>query len=130
MQGTDSRTHMSHSRQDCVIGNDIPKNMIMKSRQYSTKGDIRTRSGGTSCRPERLGLTYNKHKHGLPGLIPPHAILREKREKKLGERKRYKQLRLRIPNNKKDTCKSRHKMNQIGQTKICRKTTLILMYTA
>ena len=53
----DARTDMLDSKQHCNIGNDAPpKNIIMRSSQDSTKGDIRTRSEWVSHRPERLGI--------------------------------------------------------------------------
>ena len=54
--GTYSRIDMLDNKQDCVTANDASKNMIMKSSQGSTKGNIRTRLGWIKHRPEKEGI--------------------------------------------------------------------------
>ena len=44
-QGTDARTDMSESKQDCVSGSDTSKSNVMKSSQDDRNGEVRIRSG-------------------------------------------------------------------------------------
>ena len=46
---------MSDSSQDCDVGSNTSKTVIMKSSQDGRNIEIRTRSGQISCRSERLG---------------------------------------------------------------------------
>ena len=54
-QGTDTRTDMSNSRQNCTTGSDAPWTVIMKRSQDGKNGKIMT-SRQISCAPERLGI--------------------------------------------------------------------------
>ena len=59
IMGSGAMTDMSDGRQDCDIGGDIPKIEIMKSSQSGRNGEIKTKSGQISHRPEGWGLTNN-----------------------------------------------------------------------
>ena len=71
-----------------------------ESSQDSMKGKIRTRSGQVAAGKKGWGLTYNKHKHDLPGLTPPYDILGEKKGEQASKKRKIQTTEVNILNNK------------------------------
>ena len=55
-KGVSAGTNVTDGRQDLDVAYEAPKMEIMKSSGKSRSGELRTRSGLISCRPERLGI--------------------------------------------------------------------------